>query len=100
MAPELSSVIAIGVIVLVCFIVLRFFKFIFSLSFVGFLLAVADYFVANLRTIEFATLPVVAVIAFVLSICGFGKSGVLGKVFAVFGVILSGYLILQKYGIL
>ena len=93
----LQNVIAIGVIILVLFIVLRFFKFIFSLSFVGFILSLVSYFVYEFK---FATLPVVATIAFVLSICGFSKSSVLGKVFAVFGLLLSGYIILRNYGIL
>ena len=93
----LQNIIAIGVIILVLFIVLRFFRFIFSLSFVGFILSLVSYFVYE---IKFATLPVVATIAFVLSICGFSNSSVLGKVFAVFGVLLSGYIILRNYGIL
>lgn len=94
---SLGTVVSIGVIVLICFIVLRFFKFLFSLSFVGFILSLISYFVYDYI---FATVPVIAAISFVCSICGFTKSSVVGKVFALFGVLISGYIILHNYGII
>ena len=97
MFNELSSVISIGVIVLILFIVLRFFRFLFSLSFVGFMLSLVSYFVYDFK---FYTVPVVAAISFALSLCGFNKSGIVGKLFALFGVLISGYILLTNYGII
>lgn len=97
MPQELNQVIAAGVIFLMIFIVLRFFKFLFSLSFIGFILSLVSYSVYEFK---FYTVPVIAVVSFVLSICGFSKSSVIGKVFALCGVLISGYIILRNYGIL
>lgn len=93
----LGSVISVGVIILIFFIVLRFFRAILSLSFVGFILSLISYFVYDYI---FATVPVVAAVGFVFSVCGFTKSSVIGKVFAVFGVLISGYIILKNYGLI
>ena len=97
MPQELTSVIAAGVIFIILFVVLRFFKFLFSLSFIGFILSLVSYSVYEFK---FYTVPVIAAISFVLSICGFSKSSVLGKVFALCGVLISGYILLTNYGIL
>lgn len=94
---SLGTVISVGIIILLFFIVLRFFRALFSLSFVGFVLSLVSYFVYDYI---FATVPVIAALGLVFSICGFLKSSVLGKVFAVFGILISGYIILTNYGII
>ena len=94
---SIGSVIAIGIIFLILFIILRFFKAIFSLSFIGFILSLVSYFIYDFI---FATVPVVAAVSLVCSLTGFSKNSLLGKIFALFGILISGYIILTNYGII
>ena len=93
----LQNVIMIGIIILVLFIVLRFFKFLFSMSFIGCMLSLVSYFVYDYK---FATVPIVATVALVLCVCGISKSTIFGKIFAAVGIFISGYILLRNYGIL
>lgn len=93
----LGLVISIGIIGLVCFILLRFIKGLFSLSFLGFIGSLISYFVYDF---VFATVPVVAAISFVMCLCGFSNGGIIRKVFSVMGILISAYIILRNYGIL
>lgn len=93
----LGGVIAIGVIILVLFIVLRFFKLIFSGAFIGFLLSLFSYFVYDYI---FVKVPLIACVAFLLCVTGFAKRGFIGKLFALLGTIFSAYLILRSLGII
>lgn len=94
---SLGLIAAIGIIFLLCFIVVRFFRTIFSLSFIGLVLALISYFVYDYI---FATVPVIAALGFVCSIVGITNSNILGKIFAVFGILISAYIILANYGII
>ena len=82
------NVIGIGIIVIILFVVLGFFKTLFSMAFIGCLVSaysyfIKDYLIGNL-------VPILAVIGFVLSVSGFSKSsGIIRRVFATIGIILS-----------
>lgn len=91
----LGLVLATGVIILILFIVLRFFKMLISMSFIGFLLSLFSYFVYDYI---FVKVPLIACVAFLLCISGFSKSGFIGKLFALIGTILSGYIIIHTLG--
>ena len=93
----LGLVVATGVIVLVLFIVLRFFKMIFSFAFIGFLLSLFSYFVYDYI---FVKVPVIACLAFLLCVTGFTNRGIIGKLFALIGILLSAYIILNTLGVL
>nr|MBP3258894.1 hypothetical protein [Bacilli bacterium] len=92
----LGLIIAFGVLVLVLFIVVRFFKMIFSSAFIGFLLSLFSYFVYDYIFIK---VPLIACIAFLLCVTGFASRGFIGKLFALLGTIFSAYLILGHLGI-
>lgn len=92
----LGAVIAAGIIILALFIVLRFFRVIFSSGFLGFLLSLVSYFVYDY--ILFGKLRLVACIAFLLSVCGFSSGSFIAKLFALLGTLLSAYLIIQGMG--
>ena len=94
----LGAIIAIGVIILILFIVLRFFKLLFSSAFIGFLLSLVSYFVYDY--LLFGKLRLVACVALLLCLTGFAKRGLIGKLFALLGTILSGYLILLSLGVI
>ena len=94
---SLGLIIATGVIVLILFIVLRFFKMIFSSAFLGFLLSLFSYFVYDYI---FVKLPLIACVAFLLCVTGFANRGFIGKLFALIGTLLSGYLILGHLGVI
>ncbi len=93
----LGSVVAIGVIFLLAFAALRLISGLLSAGFIGLCLSLVSYFVYDYI---FATVPVVAAIAFACSLCGLSSKSVAGKVVAVFGLLISGYIILRNYGIL
>ena len=93
---ELGIIIAVGVLVLVLFIVIRFFKMIFSSAFIGFLLSLFSYFVYDYI---FVKVPLIACVAFLLCVTGFGNRGFIGKLFSLLGTIFSAYLILGHLGI-
>lgn len=93
---ELGIIIAAGVLILVLFIVIRFFKMIFSSAFIGFLLSLFSYFVYDYI---FVKVPLIACIAFLLCVTGFANRGFIGKLFALLGTIFSAYLILGHLGI-
>lgn len=84
-----------GIIIFMLFIVLRFFRAILSSSFVGFILSLVSYFVYEYIYMK---LPVIACIAFILCLYGLVKSNIIGKVFAIIGLVLSGYIILHTLG--
>ena len=92
----LGLIIAFGVLVLVFFIVIRFFKMIFSSAFIGFLLSLFSYFVYDYIFIK---VPIIACVAFLLCVTGFASRGFIGKLFALLGTIFSAYLILGHLGI-
>jgi len=93
----LGLIIAFGVVVLILFVVLRFFKMIFSFAFIGFLLSLFSYFVYDY---VFAKIPLIACLAFLLCVTGFANRGILGKFFGLIGIILSAYIILNSLGFL
>lgn len=92
----LGLIVAFGVLVLILFVVLRFFKMIFSFAFIGFLLSLFSHFVYDYT---FANIPLLACLAFLLCVTGFVNRGIIGKFFALFGIILSAYTILHSLGI-
>lgn len=91
----LGLVIAIGVIFLILFIGLRFFRVLISSSFIGFLLSLFSYFVYDYVIVR---IPLIALVAFLLCTTGFPKSGFLGKLFSLIGTLLSGYIIIHTLG--
>ncbi len=93
----LGLIVAFGVLVLILFVVLRFFKMIFSFAFIGFLLSLFSYFVYDY---VFAKIPLIACFAFLLCITGFANRGLIGKFFGLIGIILSAYIILSSLGFL
>lgn len=94
---SLPTIIATGVVILILFVVLSFFKTIFSGAFLGFLISTYSYFVWDYY---FGPVPLLACIGFVICITGFGSSGLIKKVFALIGIILSAYTILHSLGII
>ena len=94
---SLGTVVAIGIIALLLFVVIKFFKALFSVSFVGLVCSLISYFIYDYK---FATVPVIATIGLTLSVTGLFKTGIIRKVFSVFGTIISGYIILTNYGII
>lgn len=90
-------ILAIGVIFIMLFMGLRFFSCLFSVSFIGFLLSLVSYFVYDYI---FYTIPVIAALGFLFSLSGFFKSTFFGKLFAIAGILLSGYILLSNYGLL
>ena len=94
---SLGIIIAVGIIGLVLFIVLRFFKMIFSAAFIGFLLSLFSYFVYDY---VFIKVPIIACVAFIFCVTGFGNRGFIGKLFALLGTIFSAYLILGHLGVI
>ena len=93
----LGLIIGFGVLVLILFLVVRFFKMIFSFAFIGFLLSLFSYFVYDY---VFAKIPLIACLAFILCITGFANRGIIGKLFGLIGIILSAYIILNSLGFL
>ena len=94
---EMGTIIFIGVVIIVLFIVLRFFKMILSGAFIGFLLSLFSYFVYEFIVFK---IPLIAAFAFILCVTGFGDRGLIGKFFALVGTILSAYIILGSFGII
>lgn len=84
-----------AIIVLILFIVLRFFRAIFSFSFIGFILSLVSYFVYEYTYMNF---PLIACLSLVLCLTGFTKSTIIGKVLALTGLVLSGYIIIHTLG--
>ncbi len=93
----LGLIVGFGVLVLILFVVIRFFKMIFSFAFIGFLLSLFSYFVYDY---VFAKIPLIACFAFLLCITGFANRGLIGKFFGLIGIILSAYIILSSLGFL
>lgn len=86
-----------AIIIILLFIGLRFFKTLFSMSFIGFILSLVSYSVYDYIFIK---VPIIACISFVLCIVGFSKSSVIGKIFALIGAVLSIYIIIHTIGII
>lgn len=84
-----------AVIILILFIVLRFFRAIFSASFIGFILSLVSYSVYDYIYMK---IPIIASLAFILCLTGFTKSHIIGKVLALIGLVLSGYIIFHTLG--
>lgn len=93
----LGIVLGAGVIIFLLFIVLRFFRILFSLSFIGFLGSIFSYFVYDYIFIK---VPLIASISLVLCLTGFSKSSIIGKIFSVIGSILSVYIIIHTFGLI
>ncbi len=93
----LGLIVGFGVLVLILFVVIRFFKMIFSFAFIGFLLSLFSYFVYDY---VFVKVPLIACLAFLLCVTGFGNRGIIGKLFGLIGIILSAYIILRSLGFL
>lgn len=91
------TVVGTGIVILLLFLVLRIFKTIFSLPFIGFVLTLYSYFVYDYYL---GAVPVISCIGLVLCLTGFAKSGVVKKIFALLGILLSVYTILVSFGIL
>lgn len=84
-----------AIIILILFIVLRFFRALFSASFIGFILSLVSYFLYEYIYMNF---PLVACLAFILCLTGFSKGGIIRKILALIGLILSGYIIIHTLG--
>lgn len=84
-----------AIIILILFIVLRFFRALFSASFIGFILSLVSYFVYDYIYMNF---PLVACLAFILCLTGFSSGGIIRKILALIGLILSGYIIINTLG--
>ncbi len=84
-----------GIIILILFIVIRFFKFLLSSSFIGLILAIISY---SIYDYIFMKIPLVAALAFVLCLTGFSKDGIFSKIFSLIGILLSGYVIIHTLG--
>lgn len=93
----LGIIVAAGVFILILFLVIRFFKMLFSAAFIGFLLSLFSYFVWDYM---FVKIPILACAAFLLCVTGFSSRGFIGKLFALIGTILSAYIILTRMGII
>jgi hypothetical protein len=85
------------IIILILFIVLRFFRALFSASFMGFILSLISYFVYEYIYMKF---PLIACLAFILCLTGFSRGGIIRKVFAFIGLILSGYIVIHTLGVI
>jgi hypothetical protein len=86
-----------AIIIFILFIVLRFFRALFSASFIGFILSLVSYFVYDYIYMSF---PLVACLAFILCLTGFSKAGIIRKILALIGLILSGYIIIYTLGLI
>ncbi len=88
-----------GIIILFVFIVVAFFNTIFSLPFIGFIFSLISYFVYDYR---FGSIPVIAALGFIFCLLGFTETNkeMLPKVFAIFGLLISGYILLLNFGII
>ena len=96
---DVYGVIGIGICILILFIVLRFFKTIFSMAFIGMLVGAYSYFVKDFLIGDLV--PILAVLGFVLSITGYSNSsGIIRKVFATIGIILSVCSFLRVIGVI
>jgi len=84
-----------AIIILILFIVLRFFRALFSASFIGFILSLVSYFVYDYIYMK---VPLVACLAFILCLTGFGSGGIIRKLLALIGLVLSGYIIIHTLG--
>lgn len=93
----LGLIISVGIFVLILFLIIRFFKLLFSAAFIGFLLSLVSYFVYDYIFIK---VPILACVAFLLCVTGFGNRGFIGKLFAMLGTIFSAYLILGHLGVI
>lgn len=94
----LNQVIAIAIVFIILFVVLIFFKSIFSVGFVGLLCALSSYL--GIFEYHFYEVPVIATTGFILSLCGFTHSNWLVKIFSIIGAIVSGYVLLHAFGII
>lgn len=96
---DIYGILGIGICILILFIVLRFFKALFSMAFIGLLVSAYSYFVKDF--LIGGLVPILAVIGFVLSITGYSNSsGIVRKVFATIGIILSVCSFLTVIGII
>lgn len=86
-----------AIIIIILFIVLRFFRALFSASFIGFILSLVSYFVYDYIYMSF---PLVACLSFILCLTGFSKAGIIRKILALIGLVLSGYIIIHTLGLI
>lgn len=92
----LGIVVGTGVIILLLFITLRFFRMIFSLSFIGFLGSLFSFFVYDYI---FYKVPVIASLSFLCCVIGFNNRGIIGKIISLVGIGLSAYIVLHTLGL-
>lgn len=92
----LGLCIGFGIIVILLFLVLRFFRTLFSLSFIGLLCSLCSYCVYEYWIDKF---PVIAIAGMVCSVIGISRHNIICKIFSVVGIIVSGYIICHGFGL-
>lgn len=92
----ISQILAIGIVFIILFIVLRFFKTIFSFSFIGLMGSVCSYFIYDYIYKGF---PIIGCLSFICCVIGFNKDSIITKMFSLIGILLSGYVILHTFGL-
>ena len=95
-AGLLGIVIGFGIIVIILFLVLRFFRTLFSLSFIGLLCSLCSYMVYEYYLGKF---PIIACAGMVCSVIGIARKNIICKVFSIVGIIISGYMICHSFGL-
>lgn len=93
---HLGVIIIAGIIILILFLALSIFKTLFNNALVGLLLALFSYLVYDYNVYN---IPIIASIALLISITGF-ESGIIKKIIALFGTLLSLYIILTSLGVI
>ena len=93
---HLGVIIIAGIIILILFLALSIFKKLFNNALVGFLLALFSYLVYDYNVYN---IPIIASIALLISITGF-ESGIIKKIIALLGTLLSLYIILTSLGVI
>lgn len=92
----LGIIIGVGIIILILFLVLRFFRTMFSLSFIGLLCSLFSYCVYEYTIAKF---PVIAIAGMVFSIIGLSRKNLFCRIFSIVGIIISGYIICHSFGL-
>lgn len=93
---HLGVIIIAGIIILILFLALSIFKTLFNNALVGLLLALFSYLVYDYNVYN---IPIIASIALLISITGF-ESGIIKKIIALLGTLLSLYIILTSLGVI
>ncbi|MBQ8234365.1 MAG: hypothetical protein IJZ36_02125 [Bacilli bacterium] len=93
---HLGVIIIAGIIILILFLALSIFKTLFNNALVGLLLALFSYLVYDYTVYN---IPIIASIALLISITGFER-GIIKKIIALLGTLLSIYIILTHLGVI